>query len=192
MQAAAVHRHDHLGLAGVGQHKAGILVGLLRGLGPCGLFIHALGHELGGVGILQRVDELEAFFCVVVHRSDKLGLGFGDGLDLRRDDIAEIFEPDIALALHAEAADAVAGDLRQEGAGHTLDAEGEAGVLNGAGMADIGKFLQKGGGLLGGQALQQSIDMRVRVAELGCGCYGALGVVGMGDQFNQHDFFFLL
>ena len=86
----------------------------------------------------------------------------------------------------------MAGDLRQEGAGHALDAEGEAGVLNGAGMADIGKFLQKGGGLLGGQALQQSIDMRVRVAELGCGCYGALGVVGMGDQFNQHDFFFLL
>ena len=144
------------------------------------------------MGILQRVDELEVFFCVVVHRSDELGLGFGDGLDLRRDDIAEIFEPDIALALHAEAADAVAGDLRQEGAGHALDAEGEAGVLNGAGMADIGKFLQKGGGLLGGQALQQGIDMRVRVAELGCGCYGALGVVGMGNQFNQHDFFFLL
>ena len=89
----AVHRHDHLGLAGVGQHKAGVLDGLLGGLaavrpsppcpGPrtwrCAASSRRVGQSVVGILLRRRSST-----------SDELGLGFGDGLDLRRDDIAEM------------------------------------------------------------------------------------------------------
>ena len=139
-----------------------------------------------GVRVLQRVHKVQVFLGVGVHRVDELPLCRGDGLDLRRDNIAEVLQPDIALALHAEAGDAVPRDLREERAADPLDAEGEAGMLDGAGVAEVGQALQERGGLFGRQALEQRFDVRVGVAELGRRGDGALGVVGVGDQFDQH------
>ena len=67
LQAAAVHRHDHLGLTGIGQHKARILIGLLGGLGAGGLFRKTLGHKACRVGILQCTDKRKILFCILVH-----------------------------------------------------------------------------------------------------------------------------
>ena len=50
---------DSLGLAGVGQYKAGILVGLLAGLGAGLLFRHSLSHQAGGVAFFQFVGKVE-------------------------------------------------------------------------------------------------------------------------------------
>ena len=49
----------------------------------------------------------------------------------------KIIQPHIALALHAEACNAVSGDLCQQRARNTLDAKGKAGVLGGAGVPQI-------------------------------------------------------
>ena len=89
------------------------------------------------MSIFERLHQLKILLRVVVHRRNELGSGLRDGLDLRRDDVAEILQPHVALALHAEAADAVARHLRQERAGHALDAERKAGVLDRAGVADV-------------------------------------------------------
>ena len=132
LQAAGVHRHYHFRLAGVGQHKAGVLVGLLGGLSAGLLLRHSLGHEAGGVAVLQLLHEIKIPLGVLVHTLDERCLCLGDGLDLGRDDIAEIVQPDIPLALDAERRNAVPGDLCQQGAADSLNAKGKAGVLNGA------------------------------------------------------------
>ena len=136
------------------------------------------------MGVFQRLDQFQVFFSVVVHRGDKLCPCLGDGLDLRRDDVAKIFQPHIALALHAETADAVPRDLRKKRAGNTLNTEGEAGVFNGAGVAYIVETLQKCLGLFGRQTVQQRFNVRVRVAELRRRGDGFFRVVRMGNELD--------
>ena len=138
------------------------------------------------MGIFERLHQLKILLRVVVHRRNELGSGLGDGLDLRRDDVAEILQPHVALALHAKAADAVARHLRQERAGHALDAERKAGVLDRAGVADVVQPLQKRLGLFGRQAVQQRLNVRIGVAEL-CRCSdGFFRVICMGNELYQH------
>ena len=184
LQAAAVHRHDHLGLTGIGQHKARILIGLLGGLGAGGLFRKAIGHKACRVGILQCTDERKILFGVLVHRGNELRLGLRDSLNLRRNDIAEIVQPDIALTLYAEAADAVARYLCQKGARHALDAKGEACMLDRAGMAEIRQLLQEGRRLFRCQTVKQRFNMCVRVAKLRRRGNRFLGVICMGNELN--------
>ena len=143
LQAAGVHGDHHLGLAGVGQHKAGVLIGLLAGLGAGCLFRHALGHQAGGVALFQLVGKVKVAFGVLVHALKESRLCLRDGFDLRRHHIAEIVQAHIALALHAEGCDAVAGDLGQQGTADPLDAKGEAGVLDGAGVAQVAEHGQE-------------------------------------------------
>ena len=143
LEAAGVHGHDHLGLTGVGQDEAGVLVGLLGGLGPGLLFGQALGHQAGGVALFQLLHKVEVALGILVHALEESRLCLGDGLDLGRDDVAEIVQTDVPLALDAEGRDAVAGDLGQQGAAHPLDAEGEAGVLDGAGVAHVAEHGQE-------------------------------------------------
>ena len=186
LQAAGVHGHHHLGLAGVGQHEAGVLVGLLGGLGPGLLFGHSLRHEAGGVAVFQLLGKVKVALSVLVHALHKGGFCLGDGLDLRRDDVVKIVQPDIPLALDAEGCDAVPGDLGQQGAADPLDAKSEAGVLDGAGMAQVAEHRQKPGRFFLGQAVQQVGDMGIGVAEL-CGrSHHPFGVRRVGDQTNGH------
>ena len=93
------------------------------------------------MGLLQAVDQFQIAAGVIVHRVDELRLCLRDGGNLRRDDIAEILQADIPLALHAEAGNAVAGHLGQEGAGDPLDAKGEAGMFDGTGVSHVGQAL---------------------------------------------------
>ena len=134
--------------------------------------------------VFQRVDKLQILARIVIHRGNELCLCLRDCLNLRRDDIAEVLQADIALALHAEAGQTVAGDLRQEGAGNTLNAKGEAGVLNGAGVANIVQALQEGLRLFRRQAVQQRLNMGVRIAELCRGGNGLFRVIRMGNELN--------
>ena len=136
------------------------------------------------MGVFQRVDKLQILARIVIHRGNELCLCLRDGLNLRRDDIAEVLQADIALALHAEAGQTVAGDLRQESAGDALNAKGEAGVLNGAGVADIVQALQEGLRLFRRQAVQQRLNMGVRIAELCRGGNGLFRVIRMGNELN--------
>jgi len=186
LQAAGVHRHYHFRLAGVGQHKAGVLVGLLGGLSAGLLLRHSLGHEAGGVAVLQLLHEIKIPLGVLVHALDERCLCLGDGLDLGRDDIAEIVQPDIPLALDAERRNAVPGDLCQQGAADSLNAKGKAGVLNGACVAQVTEHGQEAGGLFLVQPVQQVGDMGIGVAELGrCG-HHLFRLRGVGDQSNGH------
>lgn len=122
-QAAGVHGDHHFGLAGVGQHKAGVLVGLFRSLGAGLLFRHPLGHQAGGVPLLQLMSEVKIALGVLFHAGKESGFCFRDGFDLRGRHIAEIIQTHIALALHAEGRDAVPGDLGKQGAADPLDAK---------------------------------------------------------------------
>ncbi len=83
LQAAGIHGDHHLGLAGIGQHKAGVLVGLLGSLGPGLLFRQTLGHQPGGVAVLQLLCQIQIPLGVLVHALDERLLRLGDGLDLR-------------------------------------------------------------------------------------------------------------
>jgi len=188
LQAAGVHGDHHLGLAGVGQHKAGVLIGLLAGLGAGCLFRHALGHQAGGVALFQLVGKVKVAFGVLVHALKESRLCLRDGLDLRRHHIAEIVQAHIALALHAEGCDAVAGDLGQQGTADPLDAKGEAGVLDGAGVAQVAEHGQELCRLFLGQAVQQVGDVGVGVAQLGGSRHHLFRLRGMGDQTNCHHF----
>ena len=188
LQAAGIHGHDHLRLAGVRQDEAGVLIGLLGGLGTRLFFGHSLGHQAGGVPLLQLPGKIEIAFCVLVHALDKSSLCLGDGLDLGRDHIAEVVQPNIPLALDAERRDPVPGDLRQQGAADALDAKGEAGVLDGAGMTQIAEHIQKPGCLFLVQSIQQIGDVRIGIAELGRCCHHLFRFRGMGDQSNGHHF----
>ena len=147
VQAAAVHGHYHFCLAGVGQYKAGVLVCHFAGFGAGGLFRHALLHQGVGMLFFQCFDQLQVVFGIGVHCINKSRFGRRVSLNFRGNHITEIFQPHIALALHTETCNAVAGDLCQKGAGNALDAKGKAGMFNGAGVAEVIQLLQKGCGL---------------------------------------------
>ena len=68
------------------------------------------------------------------------------------------------LTLDAEGRDAVTGDLGQQGTADALDAEGEACVLDGAGVAQIAEHGQEAGSLFLIQPVQQFGDVGVGVA----------------------------
>ena len=76
--------------------------------------------------------------------------------------------------------------LCKKRAGYPFNAKGKAGMLNGAGMAKIRELLQKRGGLFRGQPVQQCFNVRIGIAQLGCGGHCLFGIMGMGDQRNQH------
>ena len=191
LQTAGVHGHDHLRLAGVGQHEAGILVGLFGGLGAGLLFGHPLRHQAGSVAVLQLFCKVQVALRILIHALKKGCLCLRDGLDLRRDDIVEVVQPDIPLALDTEGCDAVPGDLSQQGAAHTLNAKGEAGMFNGAGMAQVAEHGQELGRFLLGQAVQQVGDMGIGVAELGRCRHHLFRFRGMCDQSNGHHSFLI-
>ena len=188
LQAAGVHGHHHLGLAGVGQHEAGVLVGLLGSLGPGLLFGQTFGHQAGGVAVFQLLHEVEVAPGVLVHALDERRLCLGDGLDLGRDDVAEIVQTDVPLTLDAEGRDAVAGDLGQQGTADALDAEGEACVLDGAGVAQIAEHGQEAGSFFLIQPVQQVGDVGVGVAELCRSRHDLLRLRRMCYQSDSHHF----
>ncbi len=70
----------------------------------------------------------------------------------------------------------MARQLCQQGPGHPLYAEGEAGVLDGALVAQFGEHIDKGTGLFLCKALHHRVYVRGGVAELGGAGHGALGV----------------
>ena len=82
----------------------------------------------------------------------------------------------------------MAGDLGQQGTADPLDAKGEAGVLNGAGMAQVAEHGQELGRFLLSQAVQQVGDMGIGVAELGRCRHHLFRFRGMCDQSNGHHF----
>ncbi len=143
------------------------------------------------MALFQLLHKVEVALCVLVHALDEGRLCLGDGLDLGRDDIAEIVQTDIPLALDAEGRDAVAGDLSQQGAADALDAKGEAGVLDGAGVAYIAEHGQEAGRLLLIQSIQQVGDVGVGVAELRGRSHHFFRLRGMGDQSNGHHIFLI-
>ena len=185
-QAAGVHGDHHFGLAGVGQHKAGVLVGLLGGLSAGLLFRHSLGHQAGGVPLLQLMGKVEITLGVLLHTGKESSLCFRDGFDLRGRHIAEIIQTHIALALHAEGRDAVPGNLSKQGAADPLDAKGKAGVLNGAGMAKVAEHSQKFCSFFLVQPVQKVGDVGIGVAKFCSSRHHLFRFRGMGDQTNSH------
>ena len=138
------------------------------------------------MAFFQLVGKVEVALCVLFHAGKESFLCFRDSFDLGRYHIAEIVQPHIALALHTEGCNAVAGDLRQQSAADPLDAKGEAGMFNGAGMAQIAEHGQELRGLFLGQAVQQVGDVRIGIAEL-CRCsHHLFRFRGMCDQTNSH------
>ena len=150
------------------------------------LFRHSLGHQAGGVPLLQLMGKVEITLGVLLHTGKESGLCFRDGLDLRRRHIAEIIQTHIALALHAEGRDAVPGDLGKQGAADSLDAKGKAGVLDGAGMAKVTEHGQEFCSFFLVQPIQKVGDVGVGIAEL-CGSrHHLFRFRGVGDQTNSH------
>ena len=138
------------------------------------------------MAVLQLFCKIQVALRILIHALKKGCLCLRDGPDLRRDDIVEVVQPDIPLALDTEGCDAVPGDLGQQGAAHTLNAKGEAGMFNGAGMAQIAEHGQELRGLFLGQAVQQVGDVRIGIAEL-CRCsHHLFRLRGMCDQTNSH------
>ena len=74
--------------------------------------------------VLQLFCKVQVALRILIHALKKSCLCLRDGLDLRRDDIVEVVQPDIPLALDTEGCDAVPGDLGQQRAAHTLNAKG--------------------------------------------------------------------
>ena len=138
------------------------------------------------MGFLQRSDQFQILGGILVHGLHELRLCFGDFLNFRRDHVAEVLQTHIALALHAERGNAVPCHLCKKRAGYPFNAKGKAGMLNGAGMAKIRELLQKRGGLFRGQPVQQCFDVRIGIAQLSRGGHCLFGIMGMGDQRNQH------
>ena len=130
--------------------------------------------------------KVEVTLGVLVHALDKSRLCFRDGFDLRRHHIAEVVQTHIALALHAEGRDAMACDLGKQGAADPLDAKGEAGMLDGAGVAEVAKHSQELCGLFLVQPVQQVGDVGVGIAELCGGGHHLFRLRSMGDQTNCH------
>ena len=86
----------------------------------------------------------------------------------------------------------MAGDLRQQRPGHTLDGKGKAGVLRGTGMTQIGQHLEEFCTLLRSQILHQLIHPHGGITQLGrCG-HHPLRFRGVGDQINFQHCNFLL
>ena len=84
------------------------------------------------------------------------------------------------------------GDLGQQGTADALDAEGEAGMFNGAGMAQIAEHGQEAGSLFLIQPVQQVGDVGVGVAELRRSRHDLLRLRRMCYQSDSHQFFSFL
>jgi hypothetical protein len=126
---------------------------------------------------------------IFLHGLQKLFLCFGNRLDLRRQDKGKGILPNIPLALDAEGGKPVPGDLRQKRPGHPFDAKGEAGVLDGAFMADGGKVIQKGRNLFLRQPFVQSIDIRRGIAQLRGAGHSLFRLRRISKQLYQHFLF---
>ena len=138
------------------------------------------------MALLQLLHQVQIPAGILLHTLQKSLLCSRHCLDLRGHHIAEVIQTHIALALYAEGRNAVAGDLCQQRAADPLDAKGKAGVLDGAGMAQVAEHFQKTRGLFLIQAIQQVWDMGIRVAELGRSGHHLLRLGGMGDQSDGH------
>ena len=99
-----------------------------------------------------------------------------------RGHIFKLIQPHIALALHAEAGNAVPGDLRQQAAAHTLNGKGKAGVLGGTFVAHTGQHPHKIRTFFGGKPIQQVVNVCVGVAELCGGRHNLFRLRRMSDQ----------
>ena len=138
------------------------------------------------MALFQLVSQIKITSGVLFHTGKESRLCFRNGFDLRRHHIAEVIQPHITLALHAEGRDTVAGDLGKQSAADPLDAKGEAGVLNGAGMAQIAEHRQEFCSFFFVQPVQQIGDVGIGIAQLcRCGHY-LFGFRGMGNQTNSH------
>ena len=136
--------------------------------------------------LLQLMGKVEVAFCILFHAGKESGFCFRDGFDLRGRHIAEIIQTHIALALHAEGRNAVPGDLGKQGAADPLDAKGEAGVLDGAGMTKVTEHGQEFCSFFLVQPVQKVGDVGVGIAEL-CGSrHHLFRFRGVGDQTNSH------
>ena len=93
---------------------------------------------------------------------------------------------DIALALHAERRNAVARDLRQERTRNALDRKSERGVLRGALVPHAGQLLYKFAAFFLRQAVEQIVDVRVRIAQLCRGRHHFFRFRRVGDQSYFH------
>jgi len=143
------------------------------------------------VPLLQLVGKVEITLGILLHAGKKSRLCFRDSFDLRGRHIAEIIQTHIALALHAEGRNAVPGNLGKQGAADPLDAKGEAGVLDGAGMTKVTEHGQEFCSFFLVQPIQKVGDVGVGIAELCGSCHHLFRFRGMGDQTNSHHRFIL-
>ena len=138
------------------------------------------------MALFQQLCQALVVLLVLLHGPEELLLGLGHGGNLGGQHKLKAVLLHIALALHAEGGDAVAGNLGQQGAGHPLDAKGEAGVLNGAFVANGMEHLQKRGRLLLGKALVHRVDVRGGVAQLGGAGHGLFRLWRIGQKLYLH------
>ena len=181
-QAAGVHRDDHLGIAGIGQHEPRILNGGLFRLTGRSLGRKALLPQLLFPAGFQQLGNTLVVGHAFAHRRLELRLGLRHGSNLRRNHHFKVIFPHIPLALHAERGDAVPGDLRQQGAGDSLDAEGEYRVLHRALMPQTCQHLHKLPRFFRGQFLLHIGNGSRTVTQSSRRRNRHFGVGGMGDQ----------
>ena len=101
-QAAGVHCYDHFGVAGIGQHKAGILDGGLFGTARRRLGRYPLRQPLRFPARLQKLGDFLVMGDAFLHCQLKFRFCLRYLGNLRRNNYLKIIFSDITLALHAE------------------------------------------------------------------------------------------
>ena len=136
--------------------------------------------------LLQLVGKVEVALGILFHAGKEGSLCFRDRLDLRGCHKAEVIQPDIALALHAEGRDAMPGDLGKQCAADPLDAKSKAGVLDGAGVTEVAEHGQEFCSFFRVQSVQQVGDVGIGIAEFCGSSHNFFRLRGVGDQTNSH------
>lgn len=103
----------------------------------------------------------------LVHRLHKERLGLRVFFNFRGNHVIKPVLYHIPLALYAEGSDTVAGDLGEQSAGHSFDAEGEGSVLDGGLVPDFRKHVHKACGFFRGHTVKDLVEMGGGVAETG-------------------------
>ena len=106
--------------------------------------------------------------------------------DLGGEDVVKTALCDVALALYREGSDAVTGDLCQQSAGNTFDAEGEGCVFHRGFVTQVAQKLEKISHFFGGELIHQGVNVAFGVAELCGGSHQLVCIGSIGKQFNFH------
>ena len=167
-QFTGIHGYDQAGLAGIGQHKARVLIA---------------AFPLRAQLLLPlRIPCLHLAHLCIVARGSFLAQRLNGG----RHDIVKILgQGNIALALHAEGGDAVTRQLRQQRAADTLNRKGKGGVLQHRHMAGLHDSFQKCALILGRYPLAQGVNIGFGIAQLCAQGAYLLGQGRVGNQFHM-------